>query len=104
MRIACQIVDVLAVAHARAIVHRDLKPDNVMIESSGDVKVLDFGLARSVEELSVAPTLDLPGRSDTEADLAGRSDTETVREAPATDDTDAPSGPGSEASWARSAT
>ena len=72
-RIARQIVDVLAVAHARAVVHRDLKPDNIMVDPAGDVKVLDFGLARSLDELSAAPTLDLPGRADgdVEVDLEG---------------------------------
>ncbi len=48
--IALQIARVLAVTHGRGVVHRDLKPDNVMLTPSGQVKVLDFGLARGVLE------------------------------------------------------
>ena len=47
--IAVQIAEALEEAHRRGILHRDIKSNNVMISASGQVKVLDFGLAKQVQ-------------------------------------------------------
>src|SRR5438552_2778214 len=58
--VAIQVASALAAAHQAGIIHRDIKPENIMLRTDGNVKVLDFGLAKLTEPKTIdtaAPTL-----------------------------------------------
>ncbi|MFJ9589689.1 serine/threonine-protein kinase [Streptomyces acidicola] len=60
-RWGAQICDALADAHEAGIMHRDIKPSNILITPSGNVKVLDFGVARAADPYATAGRLTQTG-------------------------------------------
>jgi serine/threonine-protein kinase len=63
LEIGVQIADALAFAHRQGLVHRDVKPQNVLMPAGGDVKVTDFGIARSLDVQGFTQTGSVLGTS-----------------------------------------
>ena len=62
-----QVCEAVAHAHARLVVHRDLKPGNIVVTPQGQVKLLDFGIARLVDGDAAGALTELSGRALTPA-------------------------------------
>jgi serine/threonine protein kinase len=61
VEITTRVADALTAAHEARIVHRDIKPANIMVEPSGTVKVLDFGIARARDDADLTRTTTVLG-------------------------------------------
>jgi len=57
LRLFARVCDAVGYAHRRGVIHRDLKPSNILVDSSGQPKILDFGVARAVDADTGATTL-----------------------------------------------
>jgi eukaryotic-like serine/threonine-protein kinase len=79
LKLFLQVCDAVAFAHSRLIVHRDLKPSNMLVTTSGDVRLLDFGIAKLIEaDYEAEPTRPMVSGdacTSNTTELAGRAHT-----------------------------
>jgi len=61
LRILIEIGSALSFAHSMGVIHRDIKPQNILVNSSGQAKVTDFGIARAIGQTSQTLTLGTKG-------------------------------------------
>ncbi|HEY7697512.1 MAG TPA: serine/threonine-protein kinase, partial [Vicinamibacteria bacterium] len=59
-----QILSGLAEAHSQGVVHRDLKPQNIMVDSSGLLRIMDFGIARTADTATLTGSGEMMGTPD----------------------------------------
>ena len=56
-----EVLESVAYAHARQVIHRDLKPSNILVTEKGEVRLLDFGVARLLQVDTDGPSLRTSG-------------------------------------------
>ncbi|MBM3882771.1 MAG: serine/threonine protein kinase [Verrucomicrobia bacterium] len=79
--IARQVAEALAFAHSRGIIHRDLKPSNILIDSAGQLRLADFGLAQTLynDELADPRACHVEGTPQYLSPTAARGEAEDTR-------------------------